>query len=179
MVSELSCSMIECDDFDLEPGFYLNLMHTLSIMALVMNLFAVYCVVCKSTKQMGVYKWYLLIYQAASTLFDFVYTSLTLPVIFFPVPMGYPGAWIAEWLSISSHAATITVILTCSMMAAAVLSLFNYRLFVVTPTHHFMRISDNGKSRYCYVIGQLFQLLVCDGLEHSPRFWRDSRVSSV
>ncbi|KAK6037694.1 7TM chemoreceptor [Cooperia oncophora] len=133
--------MIECDNFDLENGFYLNLMHSLSVIALLINLFAIYCIVCKSTKQMGTYKWYLFAYQIASTAFDLVYTGLTLPVIFFPIPMGYPGAWIAQWLSISSHAAVISVILTCSLLVATILNLFNYRCHLVTPNYHFLKIN--------------------------------------
>ncbi|VDO75709.1 unnamed protein product [Haemonchus placei] len=141
--------MIECDDFDLEIGIYLTIMHSFSIMALIMNSFALYCVVRKSTKPMGVYKWYMLAYQMASTAFDFVYTGLTLPVIFFPIPMGYPGAWIAQWLSISTHASIIIAILTGSLLVASILNLFNYRRHLVTPTHHFLRFREDGEYHLC------------------------------
>ncbi|XGW07523.1 hypothetical protein V3C99_010580 [Haemonchus contortus] len=36
------------------------------------------------------------------------------------------------------------VVLTCSFLVAGILNLFNYRRHLVTPTHHFLRISDDG-----------------------------------
>ncbi|EPB75198.1 hypothetical protein ANCCEY_05712 [Ancylostoma ceylanicum] len=39
-----------------------------------------YCIIRKSTKQMGSYKWYLLAYQLSSFIFDFVFTVLILPM---------------------------------------------------------------------------------------------------
>ncbi|KAK6023432.1 7TM chemoreceptor, partial [Ostertagia ostertagi] len=119
-------------------------MHTLSILSLFLNLFAFYCIACKSTKHMGAYKWYLLAYQTASLVYDAVYSLIILPVIFFPMAMGYPGSWIAHWLSISGHAGVIMVILTCSLLVACILNLFNYRCHLVTPAHHFLKINDNG-----------------------------------
>ncbi|KAK6038891.1 hypothetical protein COOONC_23604 [Cooperia oncophora] len=59
--------MIECDDFDLDTGFYLNFMHSLSVVAVPLNVLSIFCILYKSTKQMGSYKWYLLIYQLTST----------------------------------------------------------------------------------------------------------------
>uniref|UniRef100_A0A7I4Y9I3 G_PROTEIN_RECEP_F1_2 domain-containing protein n=1 Tax=Haemonchus contortus TaxID=6289 RepID=A0A7I4Y9I3_HAECO len=36
------------------------------------------------------------------------------------------------------------VVLTCSFLVAGILNLFNYRRHLVTPTHHFLKISDDG-----------------------------------
>ncbi|XGW07525.1 hypothetical protein V3C99_010581 [Haemonchus contortus] len=49
-------------------------------------------------------------------------------------------------------------------MAAAMLSLFNYRLFVVTPTNHFMRISDNGHIYTSVVLWSLYFTLCFIGM---------------
>ncbi|KAK6028518.1 hypothetical protein OSTOST_05434, partial [Ostertagia ostertagi] len=48
--------MIECDDFDLSNGFYLVFMHSLSIVAVPLNMLGIYCILYKSTMQMGAYK---------------------------------------------------------------------------------------------------------------------------
>ncbi|KAK6035661.1 7TM chemoreceptor [Cooperia oncophora] len=109
-----------------------------------MNLFAFYCIVYKSTRQMGAYKWYLLAYQASSTAFDTVYTGFIIPVIYFPEAMGYPGSWLAVTLSITGHAGVIMVFLTAALLVGCILNLFNYRCHVVTPNHYFFKIGNNG-----------------------------------
>ncbi|KAK6015006.1 7TM chemoreceptor [Ostertagia ostertagi] len=136
--------MIECDDFNPSMNFYLIFMHCLSVIDLYLNMLAIYCILYKSTKQMGAYKWYLLAYQVVSTSFDFIYTAVTLPVIFFPVPMGYPAGVFSQWLSISTHACTIIVVITCSWLIATILSLFNYRRHLVTPAYPFFNFTDRG-----------------------------------
>ncbi|KAK6020900.1 7TM chemoreceptor, partial [Ostertagia ostertagi] len=151
--------MIECDDFDEEIDSYLNIMHSLCISALFMNLFALYCIVFKSTKQMGAYKWYLLAYQMVSTVFDIVYTGVTLPVIFFPITMGYPAGWIAHWLSISTYASIIMVVLICSLLAASILNLFHYRCHLVTPTRHFLKSIDNGENSTAWRIPKYWSVI--------------------
>ncbi|KAK6728470.1 hypothetical protein RB195_005854 [Necator americanus] len=87
--------MIGCDDFDPHSELHITFMHALSVLAPPVNLSAIFCIIRKSTKQMGAFKWYLLLYQTANTTIDFIYLTVTLPVIFFPIPMGYTGSWIA------------------------------------------------------------------------------------
>ncbi|VDO19635.1 unnamed protein product [Heligmosomoides polygyrus] len=125
---------------------YLAIMHSLSIVAIPLNLFSIYCIVYKSTRQMGEYKWYLLASQVASALFDFVYMMLTLPVIFFPIPMGYPAAWIAVWLPISVNTSVVIVIPLLAILAASIVNLFVYRCHVVMPSDHFLKLQNRGKS---------------------------------
>ncbi|VDP34111.1 unnamed protein product [Heligmosomoides polygyrus] len=141
--------MIECEDFDLSPQVYLAIMHSLSIIAIPLNVLAVYCIVYKSTRQMGEYKWYLLCYQLTSTLFDFVYMALTLPVIFFPIPMGYPAAWIAQWLSIGSRISVVLVVPLFASLSATILNLFIYRCHLITPPHHILKLSKHGHIYIC------------------------------
>ncbi|KAK6056811.1 7TM chemoreceptor [Cooperia oncophora] len=128
----------------LDTGFYLIFMHSLSVVAVPLNVLSIFCILYKSTKQMGSYKWYLLIYQLTSTVFDFIYLALTLPIIFFPIPMGYPASWIAPWISITSHLSVLLVVYIGSFFAATIVSLFIYRCHVVTPTLHFSRINNHG-----------------------------------
>ncbi|CAJ0598546.1 unnamed protein product [Cylicocyclus nassatus] len=65
---------------------------------------------------MASYKWWLLTYQLFSTAFDFVYTTLLMPVMLFPTMMAYADSYIARWISLSTvtgpwiHAA---VLITC------------------------------------------------------------------
>ncbi|PIO75068.1 7TM chemoreceptor [Teladorsagia circumcincta] len=139
---------------------FVNLMHVLSFIAVAFNAFAIYCILCKSPKQMGAYKWYLLIYQLSSTLFDFVYMFFTLPVIFFPVPMGYPASWIAQWLSISGHTAVALVVTTCLCLVASIVMLFVYRCHIIIPAHHMLKANDNGYI-YASVAIFVFHLLSC------------------
>lgn len=151
--------MIECEDFDLSPQVYLAIMHSLSIIAIPLNVLAVYCIVYKSTRQMGEYKWYLLCYQLTSTLFDFVYMALTLPVIFFPIPMGYPAAWIAQWLSIGSRISVVLVVPLFASLSATILNLFIYRCHLITPPHHILKLSKHGE---CILFAKLQQTQVSD-----------------
>ncbi|KAK6042515.1 7TM chemoreceptor [Cooperia oncophora] len=125
--------MNSCDNVEMKNHLYMSVMHSLSIIALFMNLFAFYCIVYKSTRQMGAYKWYLLAYQASSTAFDTVYTGFIIPVIYFPEAMGYPGSWLAEALSITGHAGVLMVFLTAALLVGCILNLFNYRCHVKYP----------------------------------------------
>ncbi|KAK6039634.1 7TM chemoreceptor [Cooperia oncophora] len=94
---------------------------------------------------MSAYKWYLFANQVVSALFDFVYTAVTLPVIFFPVPMGYPAGIFAQWFSISCHASIIMVVIICSWLSATTLNLFNYRRSLVTPAYRYLScFGDHG-----------------------------------
>ncbi|KAK6057530.1 7TM chemoreceptor [Cooperia oncophora] len=119
-------------------------MHVLSFFAIGFNAFAIYCILYKSTKQMGAYKWYLLSYQLCSTAFDIVYMFVTLPVIFFPVPMGYAASWIAQWLSISGHTAVQFVVTLCLCLVGSIVNLFLYRCYVIMPDHHILKSRVNG-----------------------------------
>ncbi|PIO62801.1 7TM chemoreceptor, partial [Teladorsagia circumcincta] len=150
--NSISHPMIVCDDFDIGSDFYQNLMQVLSFVAVAFNAFAIYCIFYKSPKQMGAYKWYLLIYQLSSTLFDFVYMFFTLPVIFFPVPMGYPASWIAQWLSISGHTAVALVVTTCLCLVASIVMLFVYRCHVIIPAHHVLKVNDNGLGNFALAL---------------------------
>ncbi|VDO23285.1 unnamed protein product [Haemonchus placei] len=133
--------MIECEDFDLSTGFYLVFMHSLSVVAVPLNLLSFYCILTKSPQQMAAYKWYLLIYQIISTVFDSVYLVFTLPIIFFPIPMGYPASWTIPWIPITTHMSVLLVIYIGSLFGATIVSLFMYRCHVITPARHFSKIS--------------------------------------
>ncbi|VDO34818.1 unnamed protein product [Haemonchus placei] len=140
MSSRYSGSMIVCDDFEIDNNnFYFILMHLLSVFAIAFNAFAIYCILYKSTKQMGIYKWYLLAYQLSSTVFDITYMIFTLPVIFFPVPMGYAASWFARMFSISGHTAVQMVVTACLCLVASIVNLFVYRCHVIIPNYHFLK----------------------------------------
>ncbi|KAK6048906.1 7TM chemoreceptor [Cooperia oncophora] len=145
--------MTSCDNVELKNDLYMSVMHSLSIIALFMNLFAFYCIVYKSTRQMGAYKWYLLAYQASSTAFDTVYTGFIIPVIYFPEAMGYPGSWLAVTLSITGHAGVLMVFLTAALLVGCIINLFNYRCHVVTPKHYFVKF---GNYVLCIVLSFYF-----------------------
>ncbi|EYB82757.1 hypothetical protein Y032_0352g3279 [Ancylostoma ceylanicum] len=136
--------MIKCDDFDAYPRIYLTFMYTLSILAPPVNLFAVFCIICKSTNQMGAFKWYLLLYQTMSSTSNFLYTTVTLPVVFFPLPMCYTGSWIAGLLDMSVHTAVILVIPFGTIHVSCTFCLFAYRIHLILPHNHFLRLKGNG-----------------------------------
>ncbi|XGW08224.1 hypothetical protein V3C99_010937 [Haemonchus contortus] len=135
-------------------------MHILSVIAIAFNAFAIYCILFKSTKQMGIYKWYLLAYQLSSTVFDITYMIFTLPVIFFPVPMGYAASWFARMFSISGHTAVQMVVTACLCLVASIVNLFVYRCHVIIPNYHFLKASNNGQI-YATVIIFALHLLSC------------------
>ncbi|VDO23286.1 unnamed protein product [Haemonchus placei] len=127
-------------------GFYLVFMYLLSAVAVPLNLLSLYCILTKSPAQMAAYKWYLLIYQTISTVFDTVYLVLTLPIIFFPIPMGYPASWTIPWIPITTHLAVLLVVYIATLFGATIVSLFMYRCHVITPARHFSKISHQGMS---------------------------------
>lgn len=137
--------MIEWEKIEHQPQVYFAIMHVLSILAPPVNLYTVYCIVWKSTRQMGSFKWYLLLYQVTCMLFDFVFTTVTLPVIFFPLPMGYTGSWIAEKLNITVHATFLMVVPAIPCVSACIHSLFFYRLHIIAPHGNFFRKYDKGE----------------------------------
>ncbi|EYC26138.1 hypothetical protein Y032_0011g1580 [Ancylostoma ceylanicum] len=136
--------MSTCINLDVYPHAYLTAMHVSSFLSPVVNFFTIFCILRKSTKAMSAFKWYLLMYQVTSTIFDFIYTTVAVPVIFFPLPMGYTGSWMAEWFSISVHTMFIIVIPSFPCVATCIFGLFAYRIHVIIPSNHFLRISENG-----------------------------------
>ncbi|EYC17700.1 hypothetical protein Y032_0030g2221 [Ancylostoma ceylanicum] len=130
--------MTPCDDFNLHPPIYCTIMSILSVMTLPVNILAIYCITRKSTRQMGPYKWFLLAYQSTSTTFDFSLTIVVLPVVFFPIPMGYADSMIARWLSLRTHVALCTIVITVAVLTTCIVALFLYRLHVVIPHNHFL-----------------------------------------
>lgn len=137
--------MIQCDEFDPSPLVYRTFMTSLSVVTPPINIFAIYCIIKKSTKQMSSYKWYLLAYQMASSTFDFVFTVLILPVVFFPIPMGYADSTIARWISLDPHVSLIIFISCIPFLTVTFLSLFVYRCHLIIPQHHFLKINKRGK----------------------------------
>ncbi|KAL6729752.1 hypothetical protein Aduo_000780 [Ancylostoma duodenale] len=156
--------MIQCDDFDLHPMLYRTFMITLSIVTPPVNIFALYCIVRKSSKQMGHYKWYLLAYQLVSCTFDFVFTVLIVPVVFFPIPMGYADSPLARWMSLSSHAALIIFISSVPFLAVSILSLFSYRCQLIIPRHHFLKTSQRGQFYFTIILLAVYSVPVSAGL---------------
>ncbi|KAL6729750.1 hypothetical protein Aduo_000778 [Ancylostoma duodenale] len=121
-------------------------MTTLSIVTPPVNIFALYCIMRKSTKQMSSYKWYLLAYQLTSSIFDFVFTVLILPVVFFPIPMGYADSMVAKWISLGSHISLVLFILCVPFLTVMILSLFVYRCHLIIPQHNFLEINQRGQA---------------------------------
>lgn len=136
--------MIQCDDFDLHPIVYRAFMTSLSIITPPINIFALYCILRKSSKQMGNYKLYLLAYQLTSSTFDLVFTFLIVPVVFFPIPMGYPDSLIARRISLGAHVSLIIFISSIPFLAVCILSLFSYRCQLIIPRHHFFKTDQKG-----------------------------------
>ncbi|EYB82760.1 hypothetical protein Y032_0352g3282 [Ancylostoma ceylanicum] len=138
--------MTPCDEFNLHPPTYKTIMTVLSALTPPVNIFAIYCILRKSTSQMGPYKWFLLAYQSTSTAFDFVLTIIVLPVVFFPIPMGYADSAIAQLLSLNTHVALCSVVITAPILTVCIVALFLYRCHVIIPHHHFLKINKKGQT---------------------------------
>ncbi|CAJ0592556.1 unnamed protein product [Cylicocyclus nassatus] len=136
--------MIQCDDFDPHPVVYRSFMASLSIVTPPLNAFAIYCITRKSTKQMGFYKWWLLMYQLSSCVFDFVFTILIVPVVFFPIPMGYADSLLARLISLNGHVALILFISCIPLLTVTCLYLFIYRCYVLLPHYHMLKMNKRG-----------------------------------
>ncbi|VDL71058.1 unnamed protein product [Nippostrongylus brasiliensis] len=133
-----------CRELDLKPQIYIHAMGALSIITIPINMLALYCIVRKSPKQMDIYKWYLFTYQSISTAFDWAYTILLLPVLFYPVPMGHTAAWLAEIFSIPTYGGFCFCASILGCLAAIILNLFGYRLNVIVPRAHALSLSKLG-----------------------------------
>ncbi|KAL6729751.1 hypothetical protein Aduo_000779 [Ancylostoma duodenale] len=156
--------MIYCDDFERSPIVYRTFMTTLSIVTPPVNIFALYCIIRKSTKQMSSYKWYLLAYQLTSSIFDFVFTVLILPVVFFPIPMGYADSMVARWISLGSHISLVLFISCVPFLTVTILSLFVYRCHLIIPQHHFLKINKRGHAYISSVLLLIYCVPVAAGL---------------
>ncbi|WKX94354.1 hypothetical protein Q1695_011536 [Nippostrongylus brasiliensis] len=93
---------------------------------------------------MDVYKWYLFSCQLFSTVFDVAYTLFFLPVLFFPVPMGYTASRLSDALSISAFGGFCVSAAILGCLSAIILNLFTYRLNVVLPKAHVLSLSKLG-----------------------------------
>ncbi|KAE9555126.1 hypothetical protein FO519_001621 [Halicephalobus sp. NKZ332] len=73
-------------------------LHINTVICLFFNTLAIYCILFHSTKNMEVYKWYLLSIQLAAALFDFHLTFIATPFPTFPIP-GFcaAGIWSRHW----------------------------------------------------------------------------------
>ncbi|EYB82758.1 hypothetical protein Y032_0352g3280 [Ancylostoma ceylanicum] len=155
-ISGVNPDMTPCDGFNLHPPTYKTIMIILSALTPPVNIFAIYCIIRKSTRQMGSYKWFLLAYQSTSTTFDFSLTTLVLPVVFFPIPMGYADSVIARWLSLSTNTALFTVVMTVVALTTCIVALFMYRLHVIIAHHHFLKFSHRGHALFATAFAFVF-----------------------
>ncbi|VDK47043.1 unnamed protein product [Cylicostephanus goldi] len=137
--------MIDCDDLDPHPFAYRTFLMFLSAITPLINVYAVFCIVKKSTKQMALYKWWLLIYQLASSAFDFVYTTLLMPVMLFPTMMAYADSYIARWISLSTVTGIRIFAFSLVPLVSTIISLFIYRCYVVIPQNHVLKICLKGE----------------------------------
>ncbi|KAL6729743.1 hypothetical protein Aduo_000772 [Ancylostoma duodenale] len=138
--------MMICSDFDPDPPTYKTIMSVLSVVTPPVNLFAMFCILRKSPSQMGSYKWFLLAYQSTSTTFDFLLTVLVLPVVFFPIPMGYPDSAIARKLSFSANVALSAIVITVPVLTVCIVVLFLYRCHVIIPQQHVLKVNRKGQN---------------------------------
>ncbi|WKX94352.1 hypothetical protein Q1695_011535 [Nippostrongylus brasiliensis] len=76
--------------------------------------------------------------------FDWAYTILLLPVLFFPVPMGHTAAWLAEIFSIPTYGGFCFCASILGCLAAIILNLFGYRLNVIVPKAHVLSLTKLG-----------------------------------
>ncbi|EYC26116.1 hypothetical protein Y032_0011g1569 [Ancylostoma ceylanicum] len=150
-------------------------MTVLSFVTLPVNIFAMYCIIRKSTKQMGSYKWYLLAYQLSSFIFDFVFTVLILPMVFFPVPMGYADSTLARWTSLSSHASLIIFVSCFPFLTVTTISLFVYRCHLIIPQHHFLKINREGHVYISSVLLLIYCVPVGAGLVNVSPDQKDAK----
>ncbi|WKX94355.1 hypothetical protein Q1695_011537 [Nippostrongylus brasiliensis] len=93
---------------------------------------------------MDVHKWYLFTCQLFSTVFDVAYTMFFLPVLFFPVPMGYTASRLSDALSISAFGGFCVSAAILGCLSAMIFNLFTYRLNVVLPQAHVLSLSKLG-----------------------------------
>ncbi|VDM79804.1 unnamed protein product [Strongylus vulgaris] len=93
---------------------------------------------------MGSYKWWLLAYQLSSSIFDFSFNVIVMPVIFFPIPMGYADSAFANWVTLSADAALFIFAISFVFIAVSTLNLFIYRCHAIIPQGYFLKTDTRG-----------------------------------
>ena len=129
--------MIVCPEFTLEPKLYDTVLPYLSIVALILNPYVIYCIIWRSTSHMKIYRWFLLYHQILTFITDISVRSscqnyrtlqisfLTKPVILLPLPMGYNSGYLRGILSPLAIQSIFVLLVEFSF--ASILHLFAYR----------------------------------------------------
>lgn len=74
------CALIPTEPFD--STIYVWFMHAIFLVSTPINMLCGYCIILKSTKQMSVYRWYLMAFHVIVSVLDFGFSSLTVGIIF-------------------------------------------------------------------------------------------------
>lgn len=139
-------------------------------LGLIVSAYVIYCIVCRSPKNMSTYKWYLLYHQIVAMISDIAvsgcltvlfkmgqsqYNYVAKPVLFLPFIAGYPMSLFRG--HISTHYLSVYCIAGTIFCIATIVHLFWFRYLTIRrlnhpPLHYWIRLSLLYLSTIIYFI---------------------------
>ncbi|EYB93647.1 hypothetical protein Y032_0180g806 [Ancylostoma ceylanicum] len=158
--------MIECVPLDPNPTVYLAFMGVLALLSPGCSLVALYCIVKYPANMHTSYRVQLFTYQMSSLLFDFTFSTVACPVIFFPMTMGY-SAGLAKYIDSSLYPLFVLVLMCISCVDVAILGMFFCRLQSIIPPSHKLKLGPKGMLDYKrFVLTSFFTHSEEEGVVH-------------
>ncbi|KAL6732531.1 hypothetical protein Aduo_003283 [Ancylostoma duodenale] len=135
--------MIECAPLDPIPNVYLVFMRVLAFLSPCCSIIALYCIVRYPANMHTSYRVQLFTYQLSSLLFDFTFSTVACPVIFFPMIMGY-SAGLGKYINGAVYPLFVLVVMWISCVDVAIFGMFFCHLQSIIPPSHTLKIGTKG-----------------------------------
>lgn len=115
----------------------------MSILGPIPTLVTLFCILTCPAGMNLQYRINIFVYQSWTLLFDVVFSFIAIPVLFFPMTMGYlAGA--AKNFNGSLYPLTVFLVLNGAAVAVAILAMLFTRYYVVLPDAHLLKVHTKG-----------------------------------
>lgn len=135
--------MIECEKLDQHPIYYIRALNVLSFVGPLSNILAMYCVVSCPDRFSVSYRANMFMHQLFLMGYDTAFSFVSIPVIFFPMPMGYSAGVGAIGQELSALFIILTFI-CINLIFVAFVGIHLSRIQMVLPQPHVLKISTKG-----------------------------------
>lgn len=135
--------MIECDEINPIPILYIDTLKALSVVGPLCNFLAMYCIVTSPDRFSIIYRANMFMLQLFLMAFNILFSLIAIPVIFFPMTMGY-SAGLAAITPDMLCLLTIIIFVFINLLFVTFIGIHLSRIQMILPQSHKLKISTKG-----------------------------------